>query len=42
MEKVFLGISLRMEKKIVYGKAIKQIRQFWLLDNFLPERKQDK
>jgi Tol biopolymer transport system component len=26
-------------KKIVYGKTMKEIRQFWILENFLPERK---
>jgi len=28
-------------KKIVYTKILKQINQFWLLENFLPEKKKD-
>jgi Tol biopolymer transport system component len=28
-------------KKFVYSKVMKQINQYWLLENFLPERKKD-
>ena len=38
----FSGLDISPDgKKIVYSKIVKKLNQYWLLENFLPERKKD-